>query len=76
MNATIEINEKIENNEKIEISENNDSKKNITGISFERPAENEFFKGLVQRAGYYEQFEERRTRITYSVTQTNLEAYS
>jgi len=57
--------------------ENNDSKKSIADIMFEQSGEeNEFFKGLVKRAGYYEQFEDRRTRITYSVTQTNLEAYS
>jgi hypothetical protein len=30
---------------------------------------------LVQRARYYEQFETRKTRITYTVTQTELEAY-
>ena len=52
--------------------------KNLADTLFEQTAseENEYFKGLVQRARYYEQFETRRTRITYSVTQTDLEAYS
>ena len=58
--------------------ENTDLKKNIADILFEQTDSNEdeFFKGLVQRARYYEQFEARKTKITYSVTQTDLEAYS
>ena len=58
--------------------ENNDVKKSIADILLEKTDSNddEFFKGLVQRARYYEQFETRKTKITYSVTQADLEAYS
>ena len=58
--------------------ENNDVKKSIADILLEQTESNddEFFKGLVQRAHYYEQFEARKSKITYSVTQTDLEAYS
>lgn len=57
--------------------ENTDFKKSIADVMFEQSSgEDEFFKGLVQRARYYEQFEDRKTRITYSVTQTDIEAYS
>jgi len=58
-------------------TENTDSEKCIAHILFEQSGEDDdFFKGLIQRASYYEQFEDRKTRITYSVTQTNIEAYS
>ena len=58
--------------------ENNDVKKSIADILLEQTDSNddEFFKGLIQRARYYEQFEARKTKITYSVTQADLEAYS
>lgn len=60
--------------------ENTDSETciaDIADITFEQSGEgDDFFNGLVQRARYYEQFEDRKTRITYSVTQTNIEAYS
>jgi len=57
--------------------ENTDFKKNLADTLFEQTEsdDNEFFKGLVQRARYYEQFETRKIRITYTVTQTELEAY-
>jgi len=59
--------------------ENTDSEKCIadTDNMLARSGDDDdFFNGLVQRARYYEQFEDRKTRITYSVTQTNIEAYS
>ncbi|WNY24578.1 hypothetical protein [Methanolapillus millepedarum] len=37
-----------------------------TGGKIRFSEDNEFFKGLVERAGYYEQFEDRRSKITYS----------
>ena len=69
MNATAEssnLNESIALNK---ISEND-----VISLVFSE--EDEFFKGLVQRAHYYEQFEERRQKITYSVIQTEIGAYS
>jgi len=66
MNATIEA-----------AIENTNSEKCTADIMFEQSGgDDDFFKGLIQRARYYEQFEDRKTRITYSVTQTNIEAYS
>ncbi|WNY28234.1 hypothetical protein MmiEs2_04180 [Methanimicrococcus stummii] len=69
MNATIETNNFNENiilNKTLgnKIQEN---------VSFE---EDEFFKGIVQRARFYEQFEDRKTKITYSVVQTDIGAFS
>ncbi|MDY0267029.1 MAG: hypothetical protein RBQ94_05220 [Methanimicrococcus sp.] len=37
---------------------------------------NEYFKGLIQRALFYEQFEERQTRVTCSFTQTDIGAFT
>jgi hypothetical protein len=68
MNATAEssMNESIVMNK---ISENHIISPGISD-------DDEFFKGLVQRARYYEQFEERRSKITYSVIQTEIGDFS
>ncbi|MDL2260982.1 hypothetical protein LJC08_01890 [Methanimicrococcus sp. OttesenSCG-928-J09] len=69
MNATIESNDF---NESIALN-----KTAGYGIKKEcSPVENEFFKGLVQRAQFYEQFEDRKAKITYSVVQTDISAYT
>ncbi|MCL2142241.1 MAG: hypothetical protein FWH46_05135 [Methanimicrococcus sp.] len=59
-------------NESIVLNKISENRIDSLGIS----EEDEFFKGLVQRARYYEQFEERRSKITYSVIQTEIDAYS
>jgi hypothetical protein len=69
MNATAESSNL---NESIALNKISDNRLISLGIS----EEDEFFKGLVQRAHYYEQFEERKSRITYSVIQTEIGAYS
>jgi hypothetical protein len=69
MNATAETSSL---NESIVLNKISENKPTSFGI-FE---EDEFFKGLVQRTRYYEQFEERRSKITYSVIQTEIGAYS
>jgi hypothetical protein len=67
MNATAES-----SNESIALNKTSETNINSLGIS----DDDEFFKGLVRRARYYEQFEERRSKITFSVTQTEISAYS
>lgn len=69
MNATIESNDF---NESTALNKMYENKNNSQSAA----VENEFFKGLVQRARFYEQFEERKTRITYSVVQTDIGAYT
>ncbi|MDV0445031.1 hypothetical protein MmiAt1_05860 [Methanimicrococcus sp. At1] len=69
MTATIETNDF---NESIALNKTFENKSSETD-SYE---ENEFFKGLVQRARFYEQFEDRKTKITYSVVQTDISAYT
>lgn len=39
-------------------------------------SENAFFQGLIQRARFYEQFEDRRTKLTYSVIQADISAFT
>ena len=69
MNATIESNDF---NESIAL---NNAKENKI-LNAPVPEENEFFKDLIQRARFYEQFEERKTKITYSVVQTDIDAFA
>jgi hypothetical protein len=69
MNATIESNDF---NESITLNKAEDNKILSAPVS----EENEFFKGLVQRARFYEQFEDRKAKITYSVVQTDIRVYT
>ncbi|MDR0767521.1 MAG: hypothetical protein LBE57_03635 [Methanosarcinales archaeon] len=69
MNATIESNDF---NESIALNKTNEYKI----LNAPVPEENEFFKGLVQRARFYEQFEERKTKMTYSVVQTDIGSFT
>ena len=57
--------------------ENKDFKKCTESIIIDTTSsiEDEFFAGLLQRARYYEQFENRKSRMTYSVSQTDFAAY-
>lgn len=69
MNATIEstdFNECIALNKTYERRNSNVS----------APCDDEFFKGLIQRARFYEQFEDRKSKITYSVIQTDIGAFT
>ncbi|WNY23279.1 hypothetical protein MmiHf6_05840 [Methanimicrococcus hongohii] len=69
MNATIESNDF---NESIALNKTIENQISNAPVS----EENEFFKGLVQRARFYEQFEERKSKITYSVVQTDIGAFT
>lgn len=67
MNATTQISKMISNDSN-EKNEQNDSKI--------KTCENEFFNGLIQRALFYEQFEERQIKLTCSFTQTDIGAFT
>ncbi len=69
MNATIASNDF---NESIALNKTCENG-NLTASG---PSDDEFFKGLVQRARFYEQFEDRKSKITYSVVQTDIGAFT
>ncbi|MBZ3935039.1 hypothetical protein [Methanimicrococcus blatticola] len=69
MNATIDS---TDFNECIALNKTHKSE----NLTVSASGEDEFFKGLVQRARFYEQFEDRKIKITYSVVQTDIGAFT
>ncbi|MDR2944886.1 MAG: hypothetical protein LBU81_07415 [Methanosarcinales archaeon] len=53
----------------------NETRENKNSAAF-APDEDEFFKGLIQRARFYEQFEDRKFKLTYSVIQTDIGVFT